>query len=248
MVSSGRGATVLPVATNIRSLKTPRPDYFADHYDLAVHLARRYSMRATWADSSDDLKQVALLGLVRAVDRFDPERGVPFSAFANSTIVGELKHYLRDRSWTIRPPRRVQNLYLRSQEAICDLTQEMGRAPTPAEVGDRVDASADEVEEALEAGDLRRPASLDVAVGGDDRTLAASIPANDSPMTAVEERMAVRCLLARLPEREQRMVRLRYIDGLTQHEIADRMSLSQAHVQRLLVRSIDQLRALAKAS
>ncbi len=233
------------MATDLRSLE---PDYFAEHYNLAVSLARRYSMRATWADSSEDLKQVALLGLVRAVDRFDPERGVPFSAFASSTIVGELKHYLRDRSWAVRPPRRIQNLYLRSQEAIGDLTQEMGRPPTPAEVGSRVDASADDVEEALEAGDLRRPASLDAAPAGDDRTLASRLHADDSALTAVEERMAVRWLLGRLPERERRLVRLRYIDGLTQHEIAERMSLSQAHVQRLLVRSLDQLRALAKAS
>jgi RNA polymerase sigma-B factor len=228
--------------------QTAQPDYFREHYDLAVSLARRYSMRATWADSADDLRQVALLGLVRAVDRFDPERGVPFSAFATTTIVGELKHYLRDRSWAVRPPRRIQNLYLRSQEAIGDLTQEMGRPPTPAEVGDRVEASAGDVEEALGAGDLRRLVSLDAAPPGDDQALAARIPVDDRGLTAVEEKMALRWLLNRLPERERAMVRLRFIDGLTQHEIADRMSLSQAHVQRLLVRSLDQLRALAKAA
>ncbi len=243
MVSSVRDVQLTFVARD-----HAEPDYFQKHYGLAVALSRRYSARATWADSAEDLKQVALLGLVRAVDRFDPERGVPFSAFATTTIVGELKHYLRDRSWAVRPPRRIQNLYLRSQEAICDLTQEMGRPPTPAEVGTRVDASADDVEEALEAGDLRRPASLDASVAGDDRSLAASIGSEDHAMAAVEEKMAVRWLLARLPERERRMVSLRYLDGLTQHEIADRMSLSQAHVQRMLVRSIDQLRVLAKAS
>ncbi len=223
------------------------PDLFADHFGLAVSLARRYSMRASWADSSEDLKQVALLGLVRAADRFDPGRGVPFSAFATTTIVGELKHYLRDRSWAIRPPRRIQNLYLRSQEAISDLTQEMGRPPTPAEVGNRVDATAGDVEEALEAGDLRRPASLDAAAG-DERGLGASLHGDDRALNAVDERLAVRSLLTRLPERERRMVRLRYLDGLTQLEIAEQMSMSQAHVQRLLVRSLDQLRALAKAS
>jgi RNA polymerase sigma-B factor len=224
------------------------PDYLTTHYGLAVSLARRYSARATWADSSDDLKQVALLGLVRAIDRFDPARGVPFSAFATSSIVGELKHYLRDKSWAVRPPRRIQNLYLQSQEAIADLTQEMGRPPTPEEVGERVDASARDVAEALDAGDLRRPASLDASPAGDDRPLAGTLRVEDRGMSAVEERMAVSSLLTRLPERERRMVRLRYIDGLTQHQIADQMSLSQAHVQRLLVRSLDQLRALAKAS
>ena len=238
----------MDTATGNFQIRPPQSDYFTTHYGLAISLARRYSVRATWADSSEDLKQVALLGLVRAVDRFDPERRVPFSAYATTTIVGELKHYLRDRSWAVRPPRRIQNLYLRSQEAICDLTQEMGRVPTPAEVGDRVDASAGDVEEALEAGDLRRPASLDASVPGDDRPLSSRLSTEDRALTAVEERMALRWLLTRLPERERRMVRFRYIDGLTQSEIADRMDLSQAHVQRMLIRSLDQLRALAKAS
>lgn len=230
------------------AIRPSEPDYFARHYGLAVSLARRYSMRAKWADSAEDLEQVALLGLVRAVERFDPARGVPFSAFATTTIVGELKHYLRDRSWAVRPPRRIQNLYLQSQEAICDLTQEMGRAPTAAEVGDRVDASAGDVEEALEAARLRRPASLDAPAGDDDHPVIENLHAEDPALGAVEERAAVRWLLNRLPERERRMVRFRYLDGLTQSEIADRMSLSQAHVQRMLVRSLDQLRALARAS
>lgn len=226
----------------------PEPDYFTQYSNLAVALARRYSLRASWADSAEDLKQVALLGLVRAVERFDPARGVPFSAYATTTIVGELKHYLRDRSWAVRPPRRVQNLYLRSQEAIGDLTQEMGRMPTSAEVGDRLAASPDEIEEALGAGNFRRLASIDAVPAGHDRTPAASVPGSDPGLAAVENRLALQRLLARLPERERRLVRLRYLDGLSQHEIANRMSLSQAHVQRLLVRSIDQLRALAKAS
>jgi RNA polymerase sigma-B factor len=226
----------------------PRPDYFATHYGLAVSLARRYAGRANWAESLEDLTQVALLGLVRAVDRFDPERGVPFSAFATASIVGELKHYLRDRSWAIRPPRRVQNLYLRSQAAVCDLTQEMGRHPTPAEIGDRLDASERDVEEALGAGDYRHPTSLDASLAGEDRPLMACLPVDDRRLAAVDERLAVRGLLNRLPAREGEMVQLRYLDGLTQHQIAERMGLSQAHVQRLLARSIDHLRVLAQAS
>lgn len=228
--------------------RPPDPDLLSSHYGLAVSLARRYVGHAHWAESFEDLKQVALLGLVRAIDRFDPDRGVPFSAFATTTIVGELKHYLRDRSWAIRPPRRVQNLYLKSQEAVSDLTHEMGRPPTVEEIGTRLEASAGEVAEALGAGDCRRPASLDASSMGDDRPLSARIPAADNAIAAVDERMAVRWMLTRLPEREGQMVQLRYIDGLTQHQIAQRMGLSQAHVQRLLVRSIDQLRVLAKAS
>jgi RNA polymerase sigma-B factor len=227
---------------------SPPPDYLETHYGLAVSLARRYTGRANWSDSFEDLKQVALLGLIRAKDRYDPDRGVPFSAFATSAIVGELKHYLRDRSWAIRPPRRVQNLYLKSQAAVSELTQDLGRAPTAAEIGDRVDASAGEVEEALGAADCRHPASLDVTLVPGDRPLSASLPAVDNAITAIDERMAVRWLLTRLPEREGQMVQLRYLEGLTQQQIAQRMGLSQAHVQRMLVRSLDQLRALAKAS
>ncbi|HEX3540530.1 MAG TPA: sigma-70 family RNA polymerase sigma factor [Acidimicrobiales bacterium] len=230
----------------------PDPDYLATHYGLAVSLARRYAGRAHWAESQEDLTQVALLGLVRAIDRFDPTRGVPFSAFATASIVGELKHYLRDRSWAIRPPRRVQNLYLRSQEAVGDLTQEMGREPTPAEIGDRLDASVADVAEAMGAGEFRRPASLDASLsaeGGEgSRPLLARLPVDDPKLAAVDERLAVRGWLKRLPAREGQMVRLRYLDGLTQHQIAERMGLSQAHVQRLLARSIDHLRVLAQAS
>ncbi|MDQ6617941.1 MAG: sigma-70 family RNA polymerase sigma factor [Actinomycetota bacterium] len=238
----------MDTTTTAVTIRSQDPDYLSTHYGLAVTLARRYSQRGSWSESSEDLVQVALLGLVRAIERFDPERGVPFSAYATSTIVGELKHYQRDRSWAVRPPRRIQNLYLRSQEAITDLTQELGRPPTPAEIGDRVDASAADVEEALEAASLRRPTSLDASPAGDDRPLASRLQDDDSGLSAVEERLAVRSLLTRLPERERRMVSLRYLDGLTQTEIADRMRLSQAHVQRMLVRSLHQLRVLARAS
>jgi RNA polymerase sigma-B factor len=223
-------------------------DYFTTHYGLAVSLARRFALRSSWGESIDDLTQVALLGLIRAIGRFDRDRGVPFSAFATSTIIGELKHHLRDRTWTVRPPRRVQNLYLRSQDAIGQLSQEMGRSPTAAEIGERVDASAEDVVEALEAGSMRHPASLDASVADDDRPLADRLRGDDKALAAVETRLALTWLLASLPERERRLVRLRFIDGLTQTEIASRMSLSQAHVQRLLVRSLDQLRALASAS
>lgn len=242
MESSGANAQLALV-------DTPLPtDFFEAYYGLAVSLARRYAGGSSWAESFEDLKQVALLGLVRAVERYDADREVPFSAFAASTIVGELKHYLRDRSWAIRPPRRIQNLYLESNEALCDLTQEMGRAPTSAEIAARLTASADEVTEALGAGEYRRPASLDVSVNGDDRPLSARIPSDDNAIAAVDDRLAVRWLLTRLPAREGQMVQLRYLDGLTQHQIAQRMGLSQAHVQRLLVRSLSQLRALAAAS
>jgi len=226
----------------------PEVDYFATHYGLAVSLARRYSSRGMSEGSFDDLKQVSLLGLIHAVKRFDTERGVPFTAFATTTIIGELKHYLRDHSWVVRPPRRIQDLFLHSREAIAELTQELGRPPTLAEVGRRVNASAGDVEEALEAGGLRRLASLDAASGEHEYPLVECVQVVDRGMNSVEDRLALRWLLSRLPERERRIIWFHYIDGMTQHEIAEQMSISQAHVQRLLVRSLDHMRALSQAS
>jgi len=229
--------------------RSDRDELLREHYGLAVSLARKFALHASWGESVDDLTQVALLGLVRAADRFDPTLEVPFAAFAAATITGELKHHLRDRSWTVRPPRRVQDLYLRMQGASNELVQELGRAPTFEEIGQRVNAPTSEVVEALEAGTLRRLTSLDSPASGDDaRPLGRRIPSESRDMDRIDERMALSGMLDQLPERQRRMVQLRYMDGLTQHEIAKRMSMSQAHVQRLLVRSLDQLRALATAS
>jgi RNA polymerase sigma-B factor len=135
------------------------------------------------------------------------------------------------------------------QGASNELVQELGRAPTFEEIGQRLNAPTSDVVEALEAGTLRRLTSLDSPVGGDDaRPLEGRIPSENRDIDRIDERMAVSGMLDQLPERQRRMVQLRYMDGLTQNEIAKRMSMSQAHVQRLLVRSLDQLRALATAS
>jgi RNA polymerase sigma-B factor len=226
-----------------------RNEMLGSYYGLAVSIARRFALRAGWGESVDDLTQVALVGLVNSIDRYDEARGVPFAGFATATIIGEIKHHLRDRSWTVRPSRRVQDLYLRSQVAAEELTQELGTSPSFKDIAQRVGATEDEVVEALEAGNLRRPTSLESQPTNDDeRALVVRLPVRDRGYDVVEDQLAVARLLNQLPERQRRMVRLRYIDGLTQNEIAERMSLSQAHVQRLLVRSLHQLRALAKAS
>jgi RNA polymerase sigma-B factor len=219
------------------------------NYGLAVSLARRFSMRAGWGESLEDLIQVALVGLVNAIDRFDVTKGVPFAGYASATIVGELKHHLRDRAWAVRPPRRVQELYLEVQVAGDELSQELGHVPTLEDLAARLDATEQQVSEALDVANLRRPASLDAPQSDDDeRSPVVRMPVRDRGFDDVDEQLSVACLLAQLPERQRRMVRLRFIDGLTQNEIAERMSMSQAHVQRLLVRSMDQLRALAAAS
>jgi RNA polymerase sigma-B factor len=229
--------------------KSDRDELLRQHYGLAVALARRFALRASWGESVDDLTQVALLGLVRAAERFDPSLEIPFAGFAAATITGELKHHLRDRSWSVRPPRRVQDLYLRMQDAINDLNQELGRSPNFDEISQRLGVPTSDIVEAYEAGTMRRLTSLDSPSGEEDpRPLSRRIPAENKDIDQIDERLAVTDLLQQLPERQRRMVRLRYLDGLTQNEIAKRMSMSQAHVQRLLVRSLDQLRALALAS
>jgi RNA polymerase sigma-B factor len=238
-----------PTAHAEQTAAQHREEMLSNYYGLAVSIARRFALRAGWGESVDDLTQVALVGLVNAIDRYDEARGVPFAGFATATIIGEIKHHLRDRSWTVRPSRRVQDLYLRSQVAAEELTQELGTSPTFKDIATRVGASEDEVVEALEAGNLRRPTSLESqATNDDERSLVVRLPVRDRGYDVVEDQLSVARLLSQLPERQRRMVRLRYIDGLTQNEIAERMSLSQAHVQRLLVRSLHQLRALAKAS
>ncbi len=219
------------------------------NYGLAVSLARRFAMRAGWGESLEDLVQVALVGLVNAIDRFDSDKGVPFAGYASATIVGELKHHLRDRAWAVRPPRRVQELYLEAQVAGDELSQELGHVPTLSDLAERLDATEQQVTEALDVANLRRPASLDAPQSDDDdRSPVVRLPVRDRGFDDVDEQLSLACLLAQLPERQRRMVRLRFIDGLTQNEIAERMAMSQAHVQRLLVRSMDQLRALAEAS
>jgi RNA polymerase sigma-B factor len=219
-----------------------RDEQFDAHYGLAVSLARRFAKRSRSSESVEDLTQVALLGLVGAVDRYDPSIGVPLSSFAAATVMGALKRHLRDRSWSVRPPRRVQELYLRANEASASLSQELGRAPSADEIAERVGFSVEAIVEALHAGRLRRADSLDGS------TWEGSRAAEDRAMAGVDERLSIASLLTHLPERQRHLVQLHYMEGLTQHQIADRMRMSQAHVQRLLARSMDRLRVLAAAS
>jgi RNA polymerase sigma-B factor len=216
------------------------------HLGLAEYLARRFANRG---EQLDDLIQVASIGLVKAVDRFDPERAVEFSTYATHTIVGELKRHFRDKGWAVRAPRRLQELYLRLGQVVATLSQQLGRSPTIAELAVEVQASEEEVLEALEAGQAYRFASLDApAPGPDDEgssTLASQLGEDDPTMAAAEDRAALSPLLDKLPPREQRILFLRFFQGLTQSEIATQLGISQMHVSRLLARSLAQLRAVA---
>jgi RNA polymerase sigma-B factor len=222
-----------------------RDELVAAHLGLAEYLARRFANRG---EPLDDLVQVASFGLLKAVDRFDPERGVEFSTYATHTIVGEIKRHFRDKGWAIRAPRRMQELYLRLGKVVGTLGQELGRSPTIAELAAEVAVSEEEVLEALEAGAAYRFASLDSPVGGDEegQTLASRLGEDDTHFADAESRATLFPLLSQLPSREQRIIQLRFFEGLTQSEIAVRLGISQMHVSRLLARSVAQLRAAAR--
>ena len=214
------------------------------HIGLAEYLARRFGNRG---EPLDDLVQVASIGLVKAVDRFDPERAVEFSTYATHTIVGELKRHFRDKGWAVRAPRRMQELYLRIGKIVSTASQELGRSPTVAEIAKEAEVTEEEVLEALEAGQAYRFASLDAPGGGggdddDGDGMSAQLGQDEPGLADAERRATMDPLLATLPEREQMILRLRFYEDLTQSEIADRLGISQMHVSRLLSRSLAKLR------
>jgi RNA polymerase sigma-B factor len=224
-----------------------RDELIEAHLGLAEYLARRFANRG---EPTDDLVQVASLGLLKAVDRFDPGRGVEFSTYATHTVVGELKRHFRDKGWAVRAPRRMQELYLRLGKVIATLSQEIGRSPTIQELAIEAQVSEEEVLEALEAGQAYRFASLDAPGGGggdDDEgdTMVTHLGDEDPGMITAERRATLEPLLDQLPKREQAILHLRFFDGLTQSEIASRLGISQMHVSRLLARSLAQLRDAA---
>jgi RNA polymerase sigma-B factor len=223
---------------------TLRNELVAAYQGLAYALAARFDQRG---EELDDLNQVALIGLMKAIDRFDADRGVELTTFATATILGELKRHLRDRGWSVRVPRRVHDLHLRARQAVDELTQELSRSPTMIEVSRRMGESLDDVLEALDAGGLRHNTSLEAPTGpGDDQTLVTRLGVGDENLADVDQRAYLVPLLARLPRREQRIVKLRYVAGCSQSEIASFVGLSQMQVSRLLARSLAQLRQWAR--
>jgi RNA polymerase sigma-B factor len=224
-----------------------RDQLVAAHMGLAAYLARRFANRG---QPLEDLTQVAAMGLLKAVDRFDPGLGVEFSTYATTTIVGELKRYLRDKGWAVRAPRRMQELYLNLNHVVESLGQELGRSPTIAELAGEVQASEEEVLEALEAGQAYRFASLDSPRpdGETGDAVVDNLGSEDTELVRAEQRATLAPLLSQLPARQQQVVHLRFFEGLTQSEIAHRLGVSQMQVSRLLTRSVTQLRSMVGAS
>jgi RNA polymerase sigma-B factor len=205
---------------------------------LARSLARRYAGKG---EPLDDLEQVASLGLLKAIDRFDITREVRFATFAVPTIAGELKRHFRDRGWMLRVPRDIQELSARVVRAREALTRELGRSPSVNEVATAVGAGVEQVLEAVRAADAYRMMSLDEPLAEGAGALDA-IGGEDDGYELAEQRVLLRRGLDGLGEREREIVRLRYYEGLTQREIARTVGVSQMHVSRLIRRSIDSMR------
>jgi RNA polymerase sigma-B factor len=211
------------------------------HLPLVEYLARRFRNRG---EMLDDLIQVATIGLIKSVDRFDLERGVEFSTYATPTIVGEIKRHFRDKGWAIRVPRRLQELKLALTKATSELSQKNGRAPTVHELAEQLGLSEEEVLEGLESANAYSAVSLDAPDGGDDDSpaVADSLGMVDEALEGVEYRESLKPLLEKLPAREKRILMLRFFGGMTQSQIAAELGISQMHVSRLLARTLAQLR------
>jgi RNA polymerase sigma-B factor len=228
---------------------------FADTRDPAIReeLVRRYLPFAknltlryrSASESFDDLLQVASLGLVNAVDRFDPDRGIPFAAFASPTILGELKRHFRDRAWTVRVPRGLHDRMSAVDKAIGELTKDLQRSPSVDEIAKRLGLEATDVLEVLEANQNRRPLSLDRPTSSDDgdETPASDwIGAEDEGFELAEDKIALDAALPHLDERERLVLRLRFVEDMTQSQIAEQIGHSQMHVSRILRRTLERIR------
>lgn len=216
---------------------------------FARSLAMRYS---GGVEPSDDLIQVASLGLVSALERFDPARGVPFAAFAGPTILGELRRHFRDRVWTLRVPRGLQERIRAVEDAITKLSSELERSPTVAEIAVLIEASEPDVLEAFEAAGARRTISLDQPSAGsepgDEAPIGERIGAADPGFELVEDRATLDATAGILDETEQEVLRLRFAEDLTQSKIAERVGYSQMHVSRILRRALGKLREASATS
>ncbi|WP_188779101.1 SigB/SigF/SigG family RNA polymerase sigma factor [Marmoricola endophyticus] len=213
------------------------------HLDLVTLCARRFGGRG---ESLDDLVQVGTIGLLNAIDRFDAERGFEFATFATPTIVGEIKRHFRDKSWAVRVPRRLQELRAEVNAATGDLTQDLGRSPTPREVAIHLGLGLNEVVEALESSNAYSTLSLDHRGHGDDEDEGSSVldllGAEDEALEGVELRESLWPLVDSLPARQRDIVRMRFVESLSQQQIADRVGLSQMQISRLLRRALETLR------
>jgi len=229
---------VLPASSPDRA--ELRRQAIEDNMAFAQRLARRFRDRG---EPNDDLAQVAMVGLVNAIDGYDPQRGCEFVGYATPTIVGEIRRYFRDKGWRIKVPRRLQELRLQVNKARVELSQTMGASPTNADLARHLGVSEEDVVEAIEVGRLYNPVSLSAPAGPDtDLGIADPLGDEDPGMAAVENRESVKPLLASLPERERKILTMRFFGDMTQSQIAAELGISQMHVSRLLAQTLSSLR------
>ena len=209
---------------------------------LAVHLARRFSGRG---EPLADLRQVAVIGLMRAVDRFDPDRGVPFVCYATPTILGSIKRHFRDSTWSVRVPRQLQEMIPQLAAATEELAQALQRSPTTVELAARLDVSPADVRAARLSANAYRPISFDRPLGwdGSGAGLFDVLGDLDPRIDAADSHEALRQGLAELPARDRRVIGLRFFADMTQTQIGAELGISQMHVSRLLTKALAQLRA-----
>jgi RNA polymerase sigma-B factor len=207
---------------------------------MARHLAARYNGRG---EPADDLLQTATVGLIKAVDRFDPDRGVEFAGFAIPTVLGEVKRHFRDRTWSVRVPRRTQELRLSISQANSALHHTLGRSPTVADIAVYLEITEEEVLEGLEGARAYSAKSLSTPVGDEGGTeLGDTLGGEDHEFELTELRMVLGAAMTHLDEREQKILSLRFYGNLTQSDIAEQVGISQMHVSRLIARALAKLR------
>jgi RNA polymerase sigma-B factor len=222
--------------------RTKLREELVDQYiGLVEFLARRFRNRG---EPLEDLVQVGTIGLLKAIERFDLDREVEFSTYATPTVVGELKRHFRDKGWAVRVPRRLQELHLELSKVVSELGQEIGRSPTVAEIAEYTGQSEETVLEGLEIAQAYNFTSLDAPIDAEDGTtsFADQLGTEDEQLENLEYRASLAPEMEKLPERERRILYLRFFKGMTQSEIADRLGISQMHVSRLLNRTLMHLR------
>jgi len=218
-----------------------RQELVTGYLPVAQHIARRFAHRG---EPLDDLIQVATVGLINAVDRFEPDRGSDFFSFAVPTISGEVRRHFRDQGWSMRVPRRLKDLHVSINAAVAELSQSLGRAPRPSELAEKLGLPTNEVLEGLAAGQAYRGSSLDEILSGDQSgtTLGDLLGEADAELERVDYQQSLQPLLAELPDRERTILMLRFFGNKTQTQIADQVGVSQMHVSRLLAQTLARMR------
>ena len=218
-----------------------RDQLIVSHLNLVRFLASKFKNRG---ESLEDLVQVGTIGLIKAIDRFDPERGLEFTTYATPTIMGEIKRHFRDKGWSVRVPRRLQELSAKVNQATDELTNELRRSPSVAEVAERVGATVDEVLEAMESSSAYSSVPLEGGGSSEDEEGTAVIDhygSEDADLLASDDRMVLEEAIADFSPRERDVIRMRFVEGLTQVEIAERLGVSQVQVSRLLRRTLRRI-------